>query len=77
MVFTSPEEGAKLVHANTQFALDLFKVLAESKKEDNIFLSPMSISTTLPMTYLGKAMSHFLMYVWEYPHDSVKTYIVV
>ena len=57
MAFNCLEEGVKLVHANTQFALDLFKVLSESKKEDNIFFSPMSISSALAMTYLGKTMS--------------------
>ncbi|XP_073754066.1 serpin B4-like isoform X3 [Callorhinus ursinus] len=38
--------------ANTHFAFDLFQQLKGSKKDD-IFYSPLSISTALAMTYLG------------------------
>ncbi|XP_032278480.1 serpin B4-like [Phoca vitulina] len=38
---------------NTHFAFDLFQQLKRSKKDDNIFYSPLSISSALAMTYLG------------------------
>ena len=40
-----------LVNDNTAFALDLYRHL--KKDDDNIFLSPYSISTVLAMTYAG------------------------
>ncbi|XP_067853864.1 leukocyte elastase inhibitor-like [Heptranchias perlo] len=42
-----------LTVANTKFAFDLFKKLNEDKKNENIFLSPLSISAALAMVYLG------------------------
>ncbi|XP_032728054.1 serpin B3 isoform X1 [Lontra canadensis] len=39
--------------ANTHFAFDLFQQFKTSKKDDNIFYSPLSISSALAMTYLG------------------------
>ncbi|XP_044098784.1 serpin B3 isoform X1 [Neovison vison] len=39
--------------ANTHFAFDLFQQFKTSKKDDNIFCSPLSISSALAMTYLG------------------------
>uniref|UniRef100_A0A452T5Y3 Serpin B4-like n=1 Tax=Ursus maritimus TaxID=29073 RepID=A0A452T5Y3_URSMA len=39
--------------ANTRFAFDLFQQFKTSKKDDNIFYSPLSISSALAMTYLG------------------------
>ncbi|KAF5919040.1 hypothetical protein HPG69_003675 [Diceros bicornis minor] len=41
-----------LSEANTHFAVDLFQQLRKSEK-DNIFYSPLSISSALAMTYLG------------------------
>ncbi|XP_014699271.3 serpin B3-like isoform X1 [Equus asinus] len=41
-----------LSEANTHFALDLFQQFKKSKK-DNIFYSPLSITSALAMTYLG------------------------
>ncbi|XP_061093678.1 leukocyte elastase inhibitor-like [Conger conger] len=38
---------------NTKFSLDLFKKISESKKTDNIFYSPLSISSALAMVYMG------------------------
>lgn len=44
----------ELSKANSRFALSLFKQLAEGKSSDeNIFLSPISISTAFAMTKLG------------------------
>jgi serine protease inhibitor len=42
-----------LVSANTKFAFNLFKELAAEDKNVNIFISPLSISTALAMTYNG------------------------
>ncbi|XP_032167042.1 serpin B3 [Mustela erminea] len=39
--------------ANTHFAFDLFQQFKTSKKDDNIFYSPLSIVSALAMTYLG------------------------
>ncbi|XP_041101205.1 leukocyte elastase inhibitor-like [Polyodon spathula] len=42
-----------LARANTIFALDLFKKLSNDRKAENIFYSPLSISSALAMVYLG------------------------
>ena len=47
-----PEDLAALVEGNNQFALDLYKKLAETEK-GNLFFSPYSISSALAMTYAG------------------------
>ena len=47
-----PEDLTALVEGNNQFALDLYKKLAETEK-GNIFFSPYSISSALAMTYAG------------------------
>ncbi|KAJ8277739.1 hypothetical protein GJAV_G00079350 [Gymnothorax javanicus] len=39
--------------ANTNFSLDLFKKIRERKETDNIFYSPLSISSALAMVYMG------------------------
>lgn len=43
----------ELVNSNTEFALNIFKRLVEEDKDQNIFISPFSISTALAMTYNG------------------------
>ncbi|KAI4876111.1 hypothetical protein NFI96_026145 [Prochilodus magdalenae] len=40
---------------NTHFALDLFKKIRRSNKTDNVFYSPLSISSALAMVSLGAA----------------------
>ncbi|KAJ8376543.1 hypothetical protein SKAU_G00071230 [Synaphobranchus kaupii] len=42
-----------LVASNTKFSLDLFKNITEKKKTENIFYSPISISSALAMVYMG------------------------
>ncbi|XP_035268971.1 leukocyte elastase inhibitor-like isoform X2 [Anguilla anguilla] len=42
-----------LIAANTNFSLDLFKKISPIKKADNIFYSPLSISSALAMVYMG------------------------
>ncbi|XP_060773796.1 leukocyte elastase inhibitor-like isoform X2 [Neoarius graeffei] len=41
--------------ANTSFALNLFSKIKETKETNNIFYSPLSISSALAMVYLGAA----------------------
>lgn len=45
--------NATLVSANTKFALDLFRELIAEDANKNIFISPLSISMALAMTYNG------------------------
>jgi serine protease inhibitor len=42
-----------LVSANTKFALDLFRELVAEDVDKNIFISPLSVSIALAMTYNG------------------------
>uniref|UniRef100_A0AAY4EUG4 Serpin domain-containing protein n=1 Tax=Denticeps clupeoides TaxID=299321 RepID=A0AAY4EUG4_9TELE len=63
----------ELSKANSRFALSLFKQLAKDKTAgDNIFMSPISISTAFAMTKLGACNTTLeqLMKVFEF--DTVK-----
>ena len=51
-VFQNPKHGQHLSAANTKFALALYK-LHTSSTGDNIFMSPLSISVALAMTFLS------------------------
>jgi len=51
-VFHNAEEGAKLINATTKFAVSLYTDLASSST-GNVFMSPISVSIALAMTYLG------------------------
>jgi len=51
-VFHNPQHGHCLSAANTKFALDLYK-LHTSSNDGNVFMSPLSISVALAMTYVG------------------------
>jgi len=51
-VFQNPTQGEQLSSANTKFALDVYKLHASSP-DQNLFMSPLSISVALAMTYLG------------------------
>ncbi len=51
-VAVPPEDLKALVEANNQFAIDLYKKIAE-KETGNIFFSPYSIHAALSMTYAG------------------------
>lgn len=42
-----------LIEGNTQFVFDIFKLLNEEGSGKNIFISPLSISSALAMTYNG------------------------
>jgi len=42
-----------LVEGNSAFALDLYRLLAEQRSDENLFYSPYSISLALAMTYAG------------------------
>lgn len=43
----------KVISGNTEFAFDLFRELNREDPEENVFISPLSISTALTMTYQG------------------------
>jgi len=55
--FAKDKISQKVVEGNTNFALDIFKQLDKEDLEQNIFISPLSISTALTMTYQGAAES--------------------
>ena len=50
-IHVPPDDLKALVDGNNQFAIDLYKKLAE--KDGNIVFSPYSISSALAMTYAG------------------------
>ena len=49
--YESKDISTSVVAGNTRFAFDLFRQLNEEDKEQNIFISPLSISTALSMEY--------------------------
>lgn len=56
----SPEQSeidelnkSKIVEANSKFALKIFSEIASQKSNENMFISPLSISLVLSMTYNG------------------------
>lgn len=51
-VFKNEAQGSKLATANSKFALELYLRQA-GQKPGNVFISPLSISVALAMTYLG------------------------
>lgn len=50
---TSIKVDTEFVRRNTEFAFKIFNQLNEEDEENNIFISPISISTALAMTYQG------------------------
>ena len=53
-VFKNTQQGQLLTQANTAFAWDLYKRHASSSAvAQNVFMSPLSITVALAMTYLG------------------------
>src|SRR5215813_2426115 len=46
---------SQLTTANNQFGIDLFSQLRQSERDKNLFLSPISITMALAMTYNGAA----------------------
>lgn len=58
LVYATSDEKAysvdkALVSANTKFAFNLFRELVAEDRNKNIFISPLSVSTALTMTYNG------------------------
>ncbi|XP_054771386.2 leukocyte elastase inhibitor-like isoform X2 [Lytechinus pictus] len=47
------EHTMKLARANNEFAVNLYKALSETHPDQNLFFSPLSVSTALGMTHLG------------------------
>ncbi|KAK2906886.1 hypothetical protein Q8A67_005871 [Cirrhinus molitorella] len=63
----------ELSKANSRFALSFFKQLAEGKSDDeNIFLSPISISTAFAMTKLGACNSTLEQLMKVFQFDTIK-----
>lgn len=50
---TDNPEACKLSEATNKFGFDIFKKLESEKPEDNLFISPLSISSALSMTLNG------------------------
>jgi len=48
-----PSVQKKLVHSNNKFGLKLFREINKTEKDSNIFISPLSVSMALGMTYNG------------------------
>ncbi len=57
IAYAEPAEhlDPRLVKANTGFALDLFQALYRGEPQNNLFISPASVSLALVMTYNGAA----------------------
>ncbi|KAK0141424.1 Leukocyte elastase inhibitor [Merluccius polli] len=53
MASSSSSSSTPLTEANTAFSLALFKKISEDNKADNVFYSPLSISSALAMVLLG------------------------
>lgn len=51
--YDKEKNESALVESNTEFAFDIFKMINEEDKEENIFISPLSISQALTMAYNG------------------------
>ena len=49
----NPDVVKKVVACNTEFAFNMYQELRKSKPGDNVFFSPVSISTALAMTSMG------------------------
>jgi serpin B len=49
----APADLSDVANGNNAFALDLYRILREEKKDGNLFYSPYSISLALAMTYAG------------------------
>jgi serine protease inhibitor len=64
--FDLAKVGKEVVEGNSRFAFDIFRELNREDGEENVFISPLSISTALAMTYQGagtttkEAMAHTL-----------------
>lgn len=54
MPFDLPQKSAQLIEADNRFGLDLFnRIVAESDPNDNVMISPLSVSMALSMAYNG------------------------
>ena len=71
---SADDKTASAVEANTDFAFDLYKQLAEENAGENLFFSPYSVSSALAMTAEGARGETALEMgkVLRYP-DSIKT----
>ncbi len=70
-ILATGDAGKKVVEANNQFALDLYKVMTAENPGDNIFFSPWSISSALAVTYEGAegSTADEIRSVFHFPAD--------
>ncbi|MDD4496180.1 MAG: serpin family protein, partial [Eubacteriales bacterium] len=52
-ILPAAELDKNIVKGNTEFGIDILKILHDGKPEDNLFISPASISLALAMTLNG------------------------
>jgi serine protease inhibitor len=52
-IITLDEKSAQLVEADNAFGLELFREIRSANKEDNLMISPLSVSVALAMAYNG------------------------
>lgn len=52
-VFEKDKVNEKVIKSNNEFAFDIFTRINEEDKDENIFISPFSISTALSMNLQG------------------------
>ena len=73
-VNSSPDNGQSVIEANNQFAIDLFRYLRDDpdNQEQNLFFSPLSISSALAITYEGArgTTAEEIQDVFHFPVDN-------
>jgi len=73
-VNSSPENGQSVIEANNQFAINLFRYLRNDpeNQEQNLFFSPLSISSALAITYEGArgTTAEEIQEVFHFPVDN-------
>ncbi|MCX8083614.1 MAG: serpin family protein [Calditerrivibrio sp.] len=67
-------EISNVVEANNRFSFDIYSLLSKEKSTENIFLSPLSISTAIAMTYEGArgGTAKEIQKVFYFPIDNQK-----
>ena len=54
LAFSLPPEAAELIESGNDFGLELFKnILADAESDENVMISPLSVSLALSMAYNG------------------------
>ena len=53
VVFEKDKVNTEVIKSNNEFAFDIFARINEEDKDENVFISPFSISTALSVTVQG------------------------